>query len=685
MAGSNFEMQMGQLADAKVSQDAPSLVPYKVGFQLIEKNDDETRGVGVLVYRVKNEWIYIPVFYLNGEVRGNEEMYLPASSQFLPVNESWLGLIKSRQPVDIGEPVDRKDTDLARGKPTSINLINLDRNPFSKHACLLSDKALQDMQTPTTYQQDAFDLRKIMPRLGKQAMQLFTDALGRDTDFANAILKYYSPEDLRKMAEAVDTAERRNLETSGTAKGSTELRVITPDMPDAAKLQETEREALLKDGIFIIDNRKETSSVFRGEIDHRRVSTPTATGLYDILMCDGTFNRFYVLFPNKDNRKGNTGREVLTPDDHKFVLIPLDNTDVYLRGAGTIQGMRLDITQQADTGMLKSLGKSLDLIYRERFTDALISDTAGNSYHVWFEGPKVAVGGKLHIRLDIGRLTSCRKVEFVEFTGKPGRLFIGGDTLYAPEGARVIDAANYETQGKYVFGNPNTLVNSLINKVGLKPLHVYSDGTNITLKSGDTYGSPMDKKAAIVELATKHGIAAPTAKHIVKEASNVKRSTKVTYLIKYAAAPFGNTSENSIGAKYAPDIEVEEVVGGRSLADQDMRNAIKASDNGVKEVMDVGVLKALANTGVPLETVQEMTPDLVKAVDRIGRLIFLFYWHNDMFKEKYGSTDMKELEDSLRSVFKSLGDLTLYLSKKTISSDSAANVLIGNLSKDLGA
>jgi len=56
----------------------------------------------------------------------------------------------------------------------------------------------------------------------------------------------------------------------------------------------------------------------------------------------------------------------------------------------------------------------------------------------------------------------------------------------------------------------------------------------------------------------------------------------------------------------------------------------------------------------------------MKSVDKLGRLLFLFYWHQDDFKERYGKNSLPEMEDSLRNAFESLADIVLFLKEKTI-------------------
>jgi hypothetical protein len=59
----------------------------------------------------------------------------------------------------------------------------------------------------------------------------------------------------------------------------------------------------------------------------------------------------------------------------------------------------------------------------------------------------------------------------------------------------------------------------------------------------------------------------------------------------------------------------------------------------------------------------------MKALDRLGRVLFMFYWHQEEFQERYGKADLPELEDSLRNAFEVLGDVVLYLKQKTIDTD----------------
>jgi hypothetical protein len=56
----------------------------------------------------------------------------------------------------------------------------------------------------------------------------------------------------------------------------------------------------------------------------------------------------------------------------------------------------------------------------------------------------------------------------------------------------------------------------------------------------------------------------------------------------------------------------------------------------------------------------------MKGMDRIGRILFSFYWHGEEMQDRYGKKDMPELEESLRNAFEAVGDVVLFLKQKTV-------------------
>ena len=73
--------------------------------------------------------------------------------------------------------------------------------------------------------------------------------------------------------------------------------------------------------------------------------------------------------------------------------------------------------------------------------------------------------------------------------------------------------------------------------------------------------------------------------------------------------------------------------------------------------------------------------DLMKGLDRLGRILFLFYWHGEEFAERYSSEIQPELEDGLHNAFQAMGDILLTLKKKTVEPlpDEGSNADLGML------
>ena len=100
-----FEQSFASLAYAHVSDRAPALLDYLVGFQLVDRNDDNTKAVGIFGFKIGKSWVYAPVFFVNGDLKGHELLYLKNQDSFVPMKENWVNYIINRRPHILGEGV----------------------------------------------------------------------------------------------------------------------------------------------------------------------------------------------------------------------------------------------------------------------------------------------------------------------------------------------------------------------------------------------------------------------------------------------------------------------------------------------------------------------------------------------------------------------------------------------------
>lgn len=85
--------------------------PYMLGFEIVSKNEENTRLVGVFAFRVSGEILLAPVFYLNGQIKGQDLLYRKGVNRFVPNTDKWVSYLKSRGEDEEGRPVDRKALD----------------------------------------------------------------------------------------------------------------------------------------------------------------------------------------------------------------------------------------------------------------------------------------------------------------------------------------------------------------------------------------------------------------------------------------------------------------------------------------------------------------------------------------------------------------------------------------------
>lgn len=107
----------------------------------------------------------------------------------------------------------------------------------------------------------------------------------------------------------------------------------------------------------------------------------------------------------------------------------------------------------------------------------------------------------------------------------------------------------------------------------------------------------------------------------------------------------------------------------------------QAAQTGQKEVFDTAMISGLLKAVRQDSLVDRYLGDLIKALDRVGRIMAMFYWHQEDFADRYGESDMPELEDSLRNTFESLGDVVLYLKEKRVGDVFRNNGSVGSTSE----
>ena len=104
--GPSFEQQFGILANAVVADKFPQLDAMKLAFQLIDKEDDNSKACGAGIYIIGKSVVFVPAFFLNGNIKTADMMLLADTQQFLPMSDPWIGWIKTKDVTESGKLID---------------------------------------------------------------------------------------------------------------------------------------------------------------------------------------------------------------------------------------------------------------------------------------------------------------------------------------------------------------------------------------------------------------------------------------------------------------------------------------------------------------------------------------------------------------------------------------------------
>ena len=81
--------------------------PFRLGFEIIKRNEKATRMVGNFSFRVNKQLLFVPVFFVNGEIKPADMIYRVNIKRFIPLNEDWCAYLVRGVQERSGEVVDK--------------------------------------------------------------------------------------------------------------------------------------------------------------------------------------------------------------------------------------------------------------------------------------------------------------------------------------------------------------------------------------------------------------------------------------------------------------------------------------------------------------------------------------------------------------------------------------------------
>ena len=794
-----LEQDFAKLAFMFVADRAQGLMPYILGFEVVEHEPDGSKAVGVFGFKVAKDYYYVPAFFINNQVKGIDMIFSKRSNMFMPLTEGWVDNITERDAIELGDPVD------ARIPRRDFEQPNFDviRNPqaglaFSSKAAeagydefeegktlyksawdamcsttaemLKKDPSLQEAVAgfvgrihgkELSKKAEAGDLTRWLSEVGgPAAVSSLFDALESNVKFANAALTVHpNIEGLyvhRFRPTALGCSQKKQAELS-----------IREDVDGSTS--DANRQRVLVDGFYIDDKRDPQPLSKAYDFDYGAVfGTPDGQGKYDVLMSDGTSQPCWVLRAIADQENTDPRDVVITEAQGECKMRGVAFGDrIYVKGSrkaetDSLWDTAIPLYQMAEDHTYALIDKSgKNCVIGFHMTGASFTPGENEKINGYLTSsfckdcsPCSGPRGKLDSDFDMYRndpyryrngrlLPEHRDDEHfrgITLTKNTGKAVKAGDRILIPSNYRalVLDVP-WDIKNKRDNGNSRktrseeqpeirlgdiTMLKTEMEKQGFHDLTVLKDGPEfyIGLK-GFGISKPYGYKQACMSLTGRLGLSVGQAEEILAKAAEDGKCDTHIHLGKAAqfvgasmpmppepmpsADPYTGTpmygpfevgvTAPLIGAPQVPhgnpygenlggEGETQQLAGGAGesadirglpggnagsapMDPEAMDLAQQAAHLGQRHVFDMSSIGGLAKVYDTGNLIDSYIPQFLQSLDRLGRVLFLYYWKNEDFGERYGTSETVELEDTLRSVFKQFGDLTLTLRRKAVDVD----------------
>lgn len=744
-----FEQAFSNLAHAYLQDKAPGLMDHEIGFQLLDRNAENTKAVGVFAFKVGSLWLYAPMFFLNGDLKGHELLYLKNQDMFVPLKENWINYLVNRKPNILGQNVDRNLAQFGQRQP---DFTQMSRSPSKFGSAQPTLKEMVTAVLPALAKTATTNTARVFEDMGKQLnfAQFLKEAKLTTIDFlvkscqyapqlADALEQFHGLDIIKEAIAAATARETAPKIASVLSEAPKEpeaakgLKIIAPDVTLQTKLPpeatEEDQERLLRDGVLILDQRDRDNVSIPYNIQvEKRMFNPTTSGLYDILVKPGDIERCYVaVYP-----QGSAKREKMVtvvrvdgkPDwlntsaNQVWALAPVmgeefDKWFDALPEANSVpsnSARYMAISKRGDTTVpfrvLREYGENGQdsNVYEVHMEDhnkyRMPGDISSCCYTDPLNYDKYRDGVRIHLNGKKGTSLRASMGDIFVPTGfKLLKVSKGEDDTESPEGQDSCGCGESDPPPL----QPGTLLDAQMELMGkTAALVVRHIGTAVEINDG----KQMTEKAALVSLVGTHGLRETAAREILKQAAAKKRfECRVKYAAPYGppmmvndapGAPampepvmggemvMNTTTPTQLGVDqgvpvpgmsamrtdrsvYNPNPMFDSTPMSR-MGDKDLQSILDAANSGQREVFDTAMIGSMLRAVRDDSLVDRYMGELTKGLDKLGRILFMFYWHGDRFAERYGKSDMPELEDSLRNAFEMLGDVILFLKQKTIES-----------------
>lgn len=690
-----FEEMLGQFASSYLQDKAPSLIPYKQGFQVVERNEDDTKALGITGFKINGMQLFSPIFCIDGEIKGHELLRLADQEIWVPLKEPWLNEIFRRQPITIGSKKEKNSqeysipdlTDLVELPSKTASLIPHKFHPAYKDMANHLKKSLPKIAMSLKYALNPMNYVKTASYDGlKRVHHLLSNyptikiAFDRLHPNGSAIIG----QELRSREIQRNSVALRVLptKTASVRKYANDVRIISYSVtmssgPLVAGLSDNEKEKLLRQGYLVQDNRNDSEVTKVVEDNHKfeDIFNPGYNGIYEVISSSDQTKKLVCI---KDRLAHNMGQVVLIdPKSHKVQVCAAK--DVWCT-------KQYPTTEYLDwvNGLPTSMPDSLYVMLLRR-SDEAYGPLCSHSFNSTesYDGDEESGVWKCPDGY-------CYDSKAITRTPKGSAFKLTLDTVNIPEDMHICPVDPGKRNELIETIDVTSLFTDQYTKLkvkeaafrNLEPLKLVVSSTECILNNGKATSIMGGLKSLIQD----YGLREKDAKYLMRKAARSMRHTYKAYIkraeIQSPPIPTIPKSDVSLLTDRVPGGPHGEMVTSTDIADipanprvtvdseyatQDAALAQQAIQNGQTDIFDLSMIKNLYTNGDINSLIDEHITKLTKAMTDAGDLLFRFYWKGDQFKEIYGPKNLPELEGNIKKMFETLGDVVLFLRRNRLN------------------
>jgi len=707
-AATPFERAFSAIGFAYLREHAPRLMDFMVGFQVVDKSEDGTRSAGLFGFQPPNgKLVYVPVLFVDDELKGHDTFWLADDDKFVPVCEEWVDALLDEDAGSMGRVDDRKSAPF----PDINRLANPKMAAAFRQFPSWTLRGLRKVAQAVTARDDA---AKAAFRPAAGAMMRLLDGLLQRPRAKAAALAWdrTHPFLAHGLDQWLPQWRDRGLGTPKTAFSgplprlpwSLELgpmragvEVLTGDWR-TADVGLAQRRKLATEGVAVDDRRRAKYELAE---PLGLLAAPSAAGRLSVLTGAKGFEKLEVAplaTPSGDQRFGML--TLVASGSGPGRVVP--SYAVQARHPGMESSSEhaswrrsLPKWDPAKLGPVAAGAQSDSKDWREAVF-VLVHPEAGaygpfrrSNWSTDPQGDDAVAVETVTFRSEIGGRDARSPTPFsqpcmpfmLRLTPDGRGRQLGTDLLFGPDW-RYLEVEVSWDRGDAPKLDPNPVRAWELAQGRRKAAAILADDV-LETTTGDNNARqafPIKPKELDAHLMTRLGLSAKAAA-VAAAALRARGRWEADVVLKSAAIPqtmdipapvdprqqtsfraatmtlpmeLGQEQEQALRPAYAAPRTLEDLHAPSGSTDWHAR-AQQAVQEGRKDVFEASAFMALLQTADPVEVANEGADKLLDAVDDLGRQLMLARWRKDDFSQAYGDAGAVDLEAALATHFRTLG------------------------------